>query len=36
MSLLKKLMYFTYLVYAKSSEVNGDIMPMPTLRPVGG
>ena len=34
MSLLKKLMYFAYLVYAKSSEVNGDIMP--TLRPVGG
>ena len=36
MSILKKLMYFAYLVYAKSSEVNGDVMPMPTLRPVGG
>ena len=36
MNIFKKLMYFTYLVYAKSSEVNGDIMPMPTLRPVGG
>tara|TARA_B100000900_G_scaffold309635_1_gene268338 strand:- start:1018 stop:2496 length:1479 start_codon:yes stop_codon:yes gene_type:complete len=36
MSVLKKVMYFAYLVYAKSSEVNGDIMPMPTLRPLGG
>ena len=34
MSVLKKVMYFAYLVYAKSSEVNGDIMPV--LRPVGG
>ena len=36
MSVLKKLMYFAYLVYAKSSEVNGDVMPIPTLRPMGG
>ena len=34
MSVLKKVMYFAYLVYAKSSEVNGDIMPV--LKPVGG
>tara|TARA_B100001094_G_scaffold135535_1_gene131249 strand:+ start:695 stop:2326 length:1632 start_codon:yes stop_codon:yes gene_type:complete len=34
MSVLKKVMYFAYLVYAKSSEVNGDIMPV--LGPVGG
>ena len=32
MSVLQKLMYFAYLVYARSSEVNGDIMPTP----VGG